>query len=207
MIQTPVLPDSLAQDTTFAILSAGSAPGPTFAERAAALGAGVVAMDADPAALAKVVGQSPAKIEGLALVGDPVARLEPLRRTWGATPLHLMLNLMPFDTSATARNRIDDQIRGLSASMRALGLGLAAGQGAVVTVLPRPTAPLALSGRGLIAAIAEANDALAEVFAPRGVRFYTLTVPEGAPDLAVGTALFLGSEMGRHLRSGRIDLD
>ena len=207
MIQTPVLPDSFAQDTTFAILSAGRAPGPAFAQRAAGLGADVVAMDSDPAALAKVVGLSPAKVEGLALVGDPVARMEPLRKTWGATPLHLALNLMALETYGAEKNGIDAQIRSLSALMRAVGRGLAEGQGAIVTVLPRPEAPLALSAWGLIAAIVAANGALAQVFAPRGLRFYTLTVPEGQADIAVETALFLGSDAGRRLRSGRIDLD
>ena len=207
MIQSPVLPDSFADDATFAILSAGQGPGPAFADRAATLGANVVAMDGNPAALAKVVGLSPAKIEGLAVLGNPVARLEPLRKAWGASPLHLLLNLTPFEANGTADNGIDAQIRGLSASMRAFGHGLAAGQGAMVTVVPRPTEPLALNARGLIAAIEAANKALAEVFAARGIRFYTLTVPEGQPDTAADTALFLGTKAGRRLRSGRIDLD
>ena len=43
MIQPPVLPESLAGDATFAILSAGQAPGPAVAKRAADLGAEVVA--------------------------------------------------------------------------------------------------------------------------------------------------------------------
>ena len=207
MIQTPVLPDSLAQDATFAILSASHGPGPALAERAAGLGAGVIAMDSDPSALAKVVGAAPDKIEGLALVGDPVARLEPLRHTWGDTPLHMVLNLMPLEWSNTQAQGIDAQIRGLSALMRALGRGLAAGQGAVVTVLERSQQPLALSAHGMIAAVAAANEALAQVFGPRGIRFYTVTVPEGQADQSVETALFLASPAGQRLRSRRIDLD
>lgn len=207
MIQTPVRADSLAQDATFAVLGACQTPGPALAQRAAGLGAGVIAMDRDPVGLAKVVGAAPDKIEGLALVGDPVARLEPLRQTWGDTPLHMVLNLTPLEPVDADSGGIDGQIRGLSALMRALGRGLAAGQGAVVTLLERPQQPLALNAHGMIAAVAAANEALAQVFAPRGIRFYTVTVPEGQAELAVETALFLGATAGRRLRSGRIDLD
>ena len=202
MMQTPVLPESLAGDATFAILSAGQAPGPTVAKRAAKLGAEVVAMDRDPAVLARLMSQSTARVEGLALAGDLVSRFEPLYRNWGGTPLHLVLNLMPLDPDDCAKG-MDAQIRGLSAMVRALGRGLVAGQGSVVTVLPRPSQSLALAGHGTIEA---ANAALDKVFGARGLHFHLITVPEGQADLAADSALFLGAEAGRRLRSGRLDL-
>ena len=205
MIQTPVLPESLAGDATFAILSAGQAPGPTVAKRAAKLGAEVVAMDRDPAVLARLMSQSTARVEGLALAGDLVSRFEPLYRNWGGTPLHLVLNLMPLDPDDCAKG-MDAQIRGLSAMVRALGRGLVAGQGSVVTVLPRPSQSLALAGHGMIGAIEAANAALDKVFGARGLHFHLITVPEGQADLAADSALFLGAEAGRRLRSGRLDL-
>ncbi|WP_411975202.1 hypothetical protein [Sulfitobacter faviae] len=205
MIQTPVLPESLAGDATFAILSAGQAPGPAVAKRAADLGAEVVAMDRDPTVLARLMSQSTERVEALALAGDLVARFEPLHRNWGGTPLHMALNLMPLDPDDCAKGT-DAQIRGISAMMRALGRGLVAGQGAVVTVLPRPSQPLALAGHAMIGAFEAANAALDKVFGPRGLRFHLITVPEGQAELAAESALFLGSEAGRRLRSGRLDL-
>ena len=205
MLQTPVVPEVRADETHFALLAAGTAPGPELARRAAASGVDVIAMDADTTALATVVGQSPARIDGIALVGDQVARLEPLRRTWGENPMHMAVNLAPLDRSAKASGT-DGQLRNLSALVRALGRGLAAGQGTVVTVVPRPAAPLALGGWGLIGAIAAANEALTGVFGPRGLRFFTVTVPEDRPELAVETVLYLGSGAGRAQRGGRIDL-
>lgn len=162
-------------------------------------------MDRDPAVLARLMSQSPARVEGLALAGDLVSRFEPLYRNWGGTPLHLVLNLMPLDPDDCAKG-MDAQIRGLSAMVRALGRGLVAGQGSVVTVLPRPSQPLALAGHGMIGAFEAANAALDKVFGARGLHFHLITVPEGQADLAADSALFLGSEAGRRLRSGRLDL-
>ncbi|MEM5544191.1 hypothetical protein WNY61_15700 [Sulfitobacter sp. AS92] len=205
MIQTPVLPESLAGDATFAILSAGQAPGPSVAKRAAKMGAEVVVLDRDPSVLADLMSQSAERVGGLALSGDLVSRFEPLHRNWGATPLQMVLNLMPLDPEDCAQG-IDAQIRGLSALVRALGRGLVAGQGSVVTVLSRPSQPLALAGYGMIGAVESANAALDKVFGPRGLHFHLITVPEGQAGLAADTALYLGSEAGRRLRSGRLDL-
>ena len=76
----------------------------------------------------------------------------------------------------------------------------------VVTVLSRPSQPLALAGYGMIGAVEGANAALDKVFGPRGLHFHLITVPEGQAGLAADTALYLGSEAGRRLRSGRLDL-
>jgi len=86
MIQTPVLPESLAGDATFAILSAGQAPGPSVAKRAAKMGAEVVVLDRDPSVLADLMSQSAERVGGLALSGGLVRRFEPLHRNWGTTP-------------------------------------------------------------------------------------------------------------------------
>ena len=64
MLQTPVTSDARADETQIALFSAGTAPGPELARRAAASGAEVMAMDADPAALARLVGLPPAQDEG-----------------------------------------------------------------------------------------------------------------------------------------------
>ena len=58
----------------------------------------------------------------------------------------------------------------------------------------------------MIAAFEAANAALDKVFGARGLHFHLITVPEGQADLAADSALFLGSEAGRRLRSGRLDL-
>tara|TARA_R110002049_G_scaffold23545_4_gene83420 strand:+ start:12305 stop:12901 length:597 start_codon:yes stop_codon:yes gene_type:complete len=197
MIQMPIL-----QETTIAIFAASRGPGPAVAHAAAQQGARIVAIDGNPVALSEIAGLHPVKIETLVMNGDQLENLRNLKDSWGAVPTDLVLNLLPLDP----RVEITAQMRGLSALVQAMGRGVVAGKGAIVTVVERPREALSLTAQGMLGAVDHACAALGRELAARSVRVHVVTVPQGQAEMAMKTVLYLGSDAGRSVQSGRIDL-
>lgn len=185
------------------IAAAARPPGPALAVALARAGARVVALDPDADALGAIATHVPERIETLTLDPSDRTALARLSGAWGDTHIDLVINLMPLNLPVD----INAQMRGLTVLVRHSARGLIRGQGGFVTLAARPTDALALMGQGLVAALGAGTTALNTALNPRGVRFYTVTVPSDAPEVAHDLLVQLAQTPRLHLRGGQHDLD
>lgn len=169
-----------------------------FAEQ----GVRVVVVDRDKQALETLCVHNPEWIEALPikdLAQDLHATLE---NRWGGQRIDLVLNLMPL----AAGDDITGQMNALTAVVQTTLRGLVAGQGCLINVAYRAADPLAFVAHGMVSAVREAGQALADVAKDKGVRVQCVTVPKGRQSRAVKTVQFLASPAGARLRTGTYDL-
>ena len=185
---------------TVAVLQAPVGPGPQLVRRLADAGARVIAMGQDEDALRELARHEPDLIETLTIAPEDRERLALLRKAWRNEPLHAVINLLPLDVGIG----IEGQIAALTALMRTMGRGLAAGPGALITITEEAADPLALNARALCAALEEAGRGLAEALSRHGVRVHSLRTPEGFADRALPLVLLICSRAGRTIDSGTI---
>ncbi len=184
------------------IVAACQSPGPKLAQALAGDGARVVVIDREAKKLEALARLAPRLIEPLVVDRCHRETLDLIRDTWGDTPLHLLVNLMPLQRGV----EISEQMHALTALLRSKGRGLIAGRGALINVVRRPVEPLSLSGQGMCGAVAAAGQALARELAGHGVRVHTLIVPQNQMARAIEPLLFLGSERGQSVPGAVLDL-
>ncbi|KUF11895.1 hypothetical protein AVJ23_04755 [Pseudoponticoccus marisrubri] len=122
------------------IAGAGHPLGASLCLRLAGFGATVVALDRDEEALIALARQAPDRIEPLALRPGRRDVLTLLGEAWGATPLDLLIDLLPM-TSLTAGERPGAALARSAGLVRALLHGIRQGSAQVVMAVPRPERP------------------------------------------------------------------
>lgn len=188
------------RNRTVAVLQAPLGPGPQLVRRLADGGARVIAMGQGEYALRTLARHEPDLIETLVIEPEDRQRLRLLRKAWRDEPLHAVVNLLPLDPEVG----IDGQITALTALMRSMGRGLAAGSGALISIMAEPADPLALHARALCAAVEEAGTGLAAALSRHGVRVHNLRAPEDRADRVLPMALLLCGKAGCTIASGTI---
>jgi hypothetical protein len=169
----------------------------------AGLGARVIAVDEDKAALAALCREHPDLIEPLKASSGNIKVFETLADVWEDHPIDMVVNLLPL----TAPNHTCTQMKWLGVSFRSLLRGLAAGKGSFVSVAGKPTKPLALQALGTHAALRESSFALGRAVAKADVKVHSVSVPQDTPMRALSSLIYLGKREGAQLQSTAFELD
>ena len=172
-------------------------PGAELAGAFAQAGARVIAIDEDQGLLDHLAMADPTRIDVLWAEGFRADTLQILKDDWGNEPVDLVVNLMPLRRGED----ISSQLRMLSMILRTMIRGLIAGQGAIVSLVPRPQDNLALPAQGLWGALTEGSKALGRELGAKNLRVHVVGVPPDAPARAVETVTHLGSPAGKALQS------
>lgn len=197
------LPDALdAPEPVVLILAACQRPGASIARAFAKAGMRVILIDGDSKGLTKIASIDPDQIETLTLPKFQSDMTHLLRDAWGAEPLDMVVNLMPL----AFPDAIAEQMRTLTAILRTTVRGLVAAKGSIVSVVPGPSAPLALVGQGRLAALQAGSAAVGKIVAKHGVRAHVVSVPSNKRKVAVGCLMHLATPAARPLASSAFDL-
>ena len=182
------------------LAGACQAPGPAMAQQLAEIGARVVALDENSAGLQKITHSCSARVEPLALKGDVPQTLRKIGETWGRSPLHGVINLMPLQYP----HDINGQIRALTALTRGFARALVAGQGAMVSVAGVPQERLDGLALGMAPALAAVTEATSAELASHKVRFNTVITPQASPEVAIAATFALLSQQAAHVTGQKI---
>lgn len=148
------------------VLIAGAAGkiGAALAKRLAKLGATVIAIDGDEAALVEVARDRPDLIEPLCMdLGNPHnCRL--LGEMWQDEPIHYLYNLQHCSKSSEGDFR---RLEGMQALTKALLPALARAKGAIVTLCPKREG---VQGETIVGAVSNMSIEAARLYEPLDVR-------------------------------------
>ena len=185
---------------TVIITGACHTPGPEVTIRLAEAGARVVAIDKDVQALLKLSANNPAQINTLVKADGPIDTLRHFGEAWQAEPIHAVVNLLPLEGGPD----LNHQISVTTALFKAMGRGLMAGQGRLISVCERPADELALKGHALVAALAAAHTQWAAATAKCGGSVHTVVAQENRSADAADAVLSLIETAD--VESGRVDI-